>query len=610
MQRRMTSGIRREITGIDGRGRGAGRAGATLLFATIVAGCSDARPAVTASEGTTRGGTPGGISTAVRAGPWSSPGTWGGRVPGAGTTVRIPAGVEVALDVSPPALGRVDVEGTLRFTNGERTFEATTILVGGALEVGTEQAPYEGRATIVLAGDTRSDPSHGMGDKVLGVHGSGRIDLHGTPRVAWVKLGETAEAGASRLRLSRAVDWRPGNRIVVTATGWDARESEEVTVAEVQGADVLLATPLRFRHFGRLQTVLGTTLDERAEVGLLTHNVHVTSRFGSDSLLGGHVMFTDDARVRVSDVEFSRLGQAGRLGRYPVHWHLMGDAAGTYVRRSSVHHGLQRGIIVHGTHRAAVEENVVFDVRGHGVYVEDGSEQGTVIRGNLAALARKVRREHIIEGSTREDRHDGRDARASNFWFATANAQVVGNVAAGSEHGFGFWYDLATGNGHHPRNGGNSFTMGEFRDNVAHSQSADPGTATDYHPLEAGTGLRFDGENFRGRFRAFTAWKNANAGVWFQCSQDVGEVVLAGNRVGAMNFCFHGRTATLRQAVIVSDTENRPPGTTTAREFFGARAQQANHRFHGTHQDRRNVPGSYPVVMPMVLEQPRVAGFP
>jgi hypothetical protein len=90
----------------------------------------------------------------------------------------------------------------------------------------------------------------------------------------------------------------------------------------------------------------------------------------------------------------------------------------------------------------------------------------------------------------------------------------------------------------------------------------------------------------------------------------VAEVVLAGNRVGAMNFCFHGRTATMRQAVIVSDTENRPPGTTTARDFFAARATQPNHRFHGTHQDRRNVPGSYPVVMPMVLDQPRTAGFP
>lgn len=609
MQHLRSSGFRRGNGVDEGPGGDGGRARRVLLFAFVVAGCSDARPAMTASEGASGGGTPGGISTAVRAGPWSDPGTWGGRLPGAGTMVRIPAGIEVGLDLSPPALGRVDVDGTLRFTPGERTFEATTILVGGALEVGTEQTPFVGSATIMLAGDTRSDPAHGMGDKVLGVHGTGRIDLHGTPRVAWVKLGDNAEAGTSRLRLSRAVDWRAGDRIVVTATGWDARESEEVTVAEVQGADVLLSTPLRFRHFGRLQTVAGVALDERAEVGLLSHNVHVTSRFGSDSLLGGHVIFTDDARVRVSDVEFSRLGQPGRLGRYSVHWHLMGEAPGTYVRRSSVHHGLQRGIIVHGTHRASVEENVVFDVRGHGVYVEDGSEQGTVIRGNLAALARKVRREHIIEGNADANRHDGRDARASNYWFATANSQVVGNVAAGSEHGFGFWYDLSTGNGHHPRNGQNSHVMGEFRANVAHSQSVDAGTALDYHPLEAGTALRFDGENFRGTFRDLHAWKNMNSAVWVQCAIDVPGLVSVGNRVGAINFCFHGRTATLRDAVVISDSENRPLPV-TAREFFAPRGRAAQHAHHGTHQDRRNVPGSYPVVMPIEVAGVRAIGFP
>ena len=137
-------------------------------------------------------GTPGGISTAVRAGPWSDPGTWGGRLPGAGTMVRIPAGIEVGLDLSPPALGRVDVDGTLRFTPGERTFEATTILVGGALEVGTEQTPFVGSATIMLAGDTRSDPAHGMGDKVLGVHGTGRAPRASGSRARWTGARATA----------------------------------------------------------------------------------------------------------------------------------------------------------------------------------------------------------------------------------------------------------------------------------------------------------------------------------------------------------------------------------------------------------------------------------
>ena len=75
---------------------------------------------------------------------WSNPATWPNRkVPAAGEKVEIPAGKEVILDVSPPALGGITVKGKLTFAD-KSDLELTTewIMVHGELEIGTEAKPY------------------------------------------------------------------------------------------------------------------------------------------------------------------------------------------------------------------------------------------------------------------------------------------------------------------------------------------------------------------------------------------------------------------------------------------------------------------------------------
>jgi hypothetical protein len=86
-------------------------------------------------------------------------------------------------------------------------------------------------------------------------------------------------------------------------------------------------------------------------------------------------------------VEFRHLGQAGRIARYPVHWHHRKDAPGQYIKRfecyhpyrvklmdfrSSVHTSYSRGVVVHDTNYVLVEQTVNYDVLGHSVYLEDG----------------------------------------------------------------------------------------------------------------------------------------------------------------------------------------------------------------------------------------------
>src|SRR5215469_7954018 len=80
---------------------------------------------------------------------WSNPATWpDGKVPRAGDTVTIEKGKDVLLDISPPALGGLQIKGKLSFSD-KADIELTTesIVVHGELEIGTEAKPQTRKAT-------------------------------------------------------------------------------------------------------------------------------------------------------------------------------------------------------------------------------------------------------------------------------------------------------------------------------------------------------------------------------------------------------------------------------------------------------------------------------
>jgi hypothetical protein len=43
------------------------------------------------------------------------------------------------------------------------------------------------------------------------------------------------------------------------------------------------------------------------------------------------------SKMFVEGVEFNRMGQNLTLARYPIHWHLIGDAQGQYIRNAAIH---------------------------------------------------------------------------------------------------------------------------------------------------------------------------------------------------------------------------------------------------------------------------------
>jgi len=313
---------------------------------------------------------------------WSDPATWPNKkVPKAGDKVEIASGRSVILDVSPPALGGLTINGKLSFADkSDLTLATEWIMVHGELAIGTEAAPYKHKATITLTDNVKDEQMMGMGDRGIMLSG-GTLNLHGDRTNTWTKLSKTADAGSTSIEVLNAAQWRVGDEIVLASTDYDPRQAERRTIAAISGNAITLDKKLDYMHFGKITF----DVDERGEVGLLTRNIKIqASPDAEQSFLGGHIMAMVTSKMFVEGVELNRMGQNLALARYPIHWHLVGDAKGQYIKNAAIHDTYNRCVTVHGTNDVRVENNVTYNIVGHCFFLEDGIEHGNEFVHNLA----------------------------------------------------------------------------------------------------------------------------------------------------------------------------------------------------------------------------------
>src|SRR3954447_3835433 len=281
-------------------------------------------------------------ATAAKATNWSDPATWPNRkVPVAGDKVIIEKDKQVVLDVTPPALNGVTIDGKLSFANN-KDIELTTewIMVHGELEIGTEARPHTRNATITLTDNVKGEDISGVGgttdrvDRGIMLMG-GTLNLHGNRTNSWTKLSSTANAGATSIQVLNAAGWRVGDEIVLASTDFDPRQAERRNIAAVSGNTITLDRKLDYMHFGKITF----DVDERGEVGMLTRNIRLQASADAEDapFYGGHVMAMGASKMFVEGVEFNRMGQNLTLARYPIHWHLVGDATGQYIKTAGTH---------------------------------------------------------------------------------------------------------------------------------------------------------------------------------------------------------------------------------------------------------------------------------
>ncbi len=362
-----------------------------------------------------------------------------------------------------------------------------------------------------------------FGYKVLAVSYGGKLLLNGykgqslatDPRssgTGWLRLAANLKPGDTTLLLSdspgekwwRSADGTQLDKIVVTTTDYLPGHSEELTIDSIQDNKVTFHPAIKWPHNGvrfpiasRLggakQRLVGAGMDEnlinsgaetRAAVALLTRSIRIVSagdkpgqtfeQASSDPTncqngaavpncysFGAHTVFRQGfAQVQIQGVELENLGQAGKLGHYPIHFHMARQVPDqTFVRDSVMNKSMTRWIVLHSTQGATLQRNVGYLSIGHGFYLESGTEIDNRFYSNLGIFARAAvdnpqnprKVPGILAASGKYSNGTLLPTEAfpyrsdydhpSVFWITNGWNDFIGNMAAGAGTcGAAYWF--------------------------------------------------------------------------------------------------------------------------------------------------------------------------
>ena len=349
-------------------------------------------------------------------------------------------------------------------------------------------------------------------------------------------------------------------------------------------------------HFGEITD----GVDERGEVGMLTRNIKIQSSDDSEkTYFGGHIMAMAGSKMYVSGVELYHMGQYMHLARYPIHWHLIGDAPGQYIQNSAIHDTYSRCVTVHGTNDVRVQNNVTYNNVGHCFFLEDAVETGNQFIHNLAILTKchpdgkpcvptdlTLAHQSSI-GQKAKDILIPSDNTASSFWITNPDNTYIDNVAAGSE-ATGFWYALPehpTGLHHDDNYWPRRMRVREFKGNTAHSNF--DALMFDRGPNQDGT-FNVGGAGHIAHVNPadpksalvetvienYTAYKNRNGAIWGRGEYHLFKnLKLADNAIGFTHAAGAPGTAPFTSRVVdslfVGESDNIGNPTTPAEIAYG-----------------------------------------
>lgn len=265
--------------------------------------------------------------------------------------------------------------------------------------------------------------------------------------------------------------WTIGAEIVITSHTRNPDDAQVRKIVAVSTSPESGYSAYRLNATILRPTTILESPEMAVEVALLSRNIVFEG--GSDTITyhGGHFMIfhTPIVQQTIEGIELKNFGQQGLLGRYPIHFHFSDDVPGSLVRKNSIRQSNQRCVVVHGTNKLRIEENVAFDTKGHCYMTEDGIETGNEFIRNLGAKTGVP--ERLIPESKIWNNGIETDNAPATFWITNPDTVFFGNVAAGS-HDSGFWLEPKLRGvrqsyyvGQHPR----FVPMRVFKNNVVHS---------------------------------------------------------------------------------------------------------------------------------------------
>jgi hypothetical protein len=363
----------------------------------------------------------------------------------------------------------------LIFADENITLNTRGIIVKGQLKIGSPTCRISNSIKITLFGDRPSNPdSVPNWDK--GIYVTGTLEMHGQIYApTWSRLAKTANIGDMIIFIQDMVNWQAGQVIMIATTvlkdSLDYHQNEKRKITKIQRAPhlgvnitaITIDTPLIHQHYGGREY--------QAEVGLLSRNIivsgdkahlnplvtakctgsdHGTSHYPCDAPkgYGGHIFIFNTGIGRASGVELYHMGQTNILGKYPFHFHLLGDnGKNSYFNYGSFHDSFYRCLSIHGTNFSRVSNNVAFNITGHCYFIEDGIEEQNTIEYNFGSLIHFLGSPSPRDYFYSQDLVDVRyssdlivpsDITASVFYIPNSNNVFRGNAASGGWSGFAF----------------------------------------------------------------------------------------------------------------------------------------------------------------------------
>ena len=330
-----------------------------------------------------------------------------------------------------------------------------TVMPGGKVLAGESDEPYSGVLEFLLVGDwaTESHQCGGLKGKTWTVKPQAEVKLYGDPPKGrlWSKLRKTAAAGGTQALLMGRLDFRSGDRVVLSSTSHGPGGIEYATVTRVSymptangNVDTWLAfsAALLHEHLAETETHSGHEIDMRGEVALSYRPHSGGDRPIMDMVDSRGIPFRRTSFIRISGAKplfnprfkFRPFGEHGlRFEAHGADWPnnqpasvvvLHGVMASDIGRMGWRRSKASAGIICDGT--CDIRHSVFLPRIGDGISAGDGSHMENLV---FHFTMRAVR----VGGTAKLfDSFFAHSMIDSAIAFGGCNATIVGNAVSGA----------------------------------------------------------------------------------------------------------------------------------------------------------------------------------
>ncbi|HUO04919.1 MAG TPA: hypothetical protein VMU16_06950 [Candidatus Binataceae bacterium] len=293
--------------------------------------------------------------------------------------------------------------------------------------------------------------------------------------------------------------WEAGDEIVVTSTDYLPGHSEQLKIGSLSydkasnrttiTLDTVNGNSVQWTHNGNKYDLTSVKIpsggtvnvkdklklnidseDTRAAVGLLSRSIVIQSAGTSINIaaqdgsgvnqpfpaasthyfFGGHTVFRQGFQTaKFQGVEFHQMGQGGKQGHYPLHFHMARKVPEeqTFIKDCSINESMTRWIVLHATQGATLARNVGYKSIGHGYYLEDATETNNNLFSNLGVFARaavnNVQNPRQVPGILARPQFNNDNTadvfpfhsdwdHPAVFWITNAWNKFAGNMAVGA----------------------------------------------------------------------------------------------------------------------------------------------------------------------------------